>query len=165
MEDETVEEGTLRWLTIEGRRSCILILLSEHHFLCKDIKHIVATVYSTGWYPERYPECANKPTCPVDPGPVAVQLPLNLLLASQLHESPAVLHPLPFLCKLPEAQMTKSLDSESSMRIYVHITQVFLLETQPEERILLLIVHSAVRAEQRREEKRGEQGLVSHSEG
>lgn len=135
--------------------------LQRHKACC----HVVVTVYSTGRYPERDPECADKPTCPVDPGPVAVQLSLNLLLASQLHESPAVLHPLPFLSKLPEPQMTKSLDSESSMRTYVPITQVFLLETQPEERILLLIVHSAIRAEKRREEKRGEQGLVSHSEG
>lgn len=67
------------------------------------------------------PNCerANKPTCSVDPGPVAIQLSLNLLLASQLHESPAVLHPLSFLGKLPKAsiQMTKSFDSESKMRI------------------------------------------------
>lgn len=124
-----------------------------------DIKHIVILVQQFIQQVD-LPSGTLRPTCPVDPGPVAVQLSLNLLLASQLHESPAVLHPLPFFSKLPEPQMTTSLDSESSMRIYVHITQVFLLEAQPEERILLLIVHSAVRAEKRREEKRREMNKV-----
>ena len=41
-------------------------------------------------------------TCSVYPGPVAVELPLDLLLAPELHEGPAVLHSLPLLGKLPE---------------------------------------------------------------
>lgn len=37
----------------------------------------------------------------VDPGAVPVQLPLNLLLAPQLHESPPVLHSLSLFGKFP----------------------------------------------------------------
>lgn len=115
-------------LTVEGRRSCIFILLSEHHFLCKEVNRDTVLFYfcnSAVDFQEPNPGSVNKPTCSVDPGPVAVQLSLNLLLASQLHESPAVLHPLPFLSKLPKPsiQTTKSFDSESPMRIYAHITQ------------------------------------------
>lgn len=50
----------------------------------------------------------TKATCSVDPGPVAVELSLNLLLASQFHEGPAVFHPLPLLGKFPaEPNQTK----------------------------------------------------------
>lgn len=38
MKDETANNGNLCWLTVKGRRSCILILLSEHHFLCREVK-------------------------------------------------------------------------------------------------------------------------------
>lgn len=44
----------------------------------------------------------TKTTCSVDPGPVSVELSLNLLLAPQLHEGPAVFHPLPLLGKFPK---------------------------------------------------------------
>lgn len=43
--------------------------------------------------------CCN--TCTIYPGPVAVELSLHLLLSSQLHEGPTILHPLPLLSELP----------------------------------------------------------------
>lgn len=53
----------------------------------------------------------TKATCSVDPGPVAVELSLNLLLASQLHEGPAVFYPLPLLGEFPaEPNQTKQQD-------------------------------------------------------
>lgn len=39
----------------------------------------------------------TKATCSVDPGPIAVELPLNLLLASQLHEGSAIFNSLSLL--------------------------------------------------------------------
>lgn len=41
----------------------------------------------------------TKATCSVDPGPIAVELSLNLLLASQLHEGPAIFNSLSLLGK------------------------------------------------------------------
>lgn len=49
----------------------------------------------------------------VYPGPVAVELPLDLLLSPQLHEGPAVLHALTFFGKLPAMAQR---DSESTDR-------------------------------------------------
>ncbi len=42
-----------------------------------------------------------KSTCTVDPGPISVQLPLNLLLSPELHEGSSVLYPLSLFSKLP----------------------------------------------------------------
>lgn len=41
----------------------------------------------------------TKATCSVDPGPIAVELSLNLLLASQLHEGSAIFNSLSLLGK------------------------------------------------------------------
>lgn len=153
-ENKTITNGC--WLTIKGRRSHILILLSEHHFLWKTqatftneeqkmerdvmvsfvailisqmndnkqlkgnnkqssvpqliglllklkLKYWFSICFShqeqNPWCPYSY-NC-DEATCSVDPGPVAIEFSLNLLLAPQLHEGPAVFHPLPFLRKFP----------------------------------------------------------------
>lgn len=52
-------------------------------------------------YPPWEPPCPPAFTRFVYPGPVAIELPLDLLLAPQLHEGSAVLHPLTLFGKLP----------------------------------------------------------------
>ena len=47
-------------------------------------------------------------TCSVYPGSVPIQLSLHLLLTSELHEGPPVLHPLPLFGKLPKQEWTFS---------------------------------------------------------
>lgn len=168
MKDETVNNANLCWFTVKGRRSCILILLSKHHFLCKEVKaerHIFIFLQFNSDLQEPNPECANNPTCSVDPGPVAIQLSLNLLLAPQLHESPAVLHPLPFLSKLPKAaiQMTKIISFwEQNENLGAHCTRNFSWR-HDNRKVWLFLIHSSIGAEKRRDEKRGDGGLVSHS--
>lgn len=52
-------------------------------------------------HPPWEPPCPPAFTRFVYPGPVAIELPLDLLLAPQLHEGSAVLHPLTLFGKLP----------------------------------------------------------------